>query len=127
MDIDGDGKMDIVSAKNTLSTFRALHNSRSFSGGNVVCLSWDGKAMGELWKTDTLGGYITDFSLREDISGAAGDTNSGGVGGKKIRLYVGELADDDLAKLMTFSDSKANVHFYQFGIVDKSQSPAKAE
>ncbi len=123
MDVNNDGKSDIISAKNTLSTYRFLSNLRSFNGGNVVCMGWNGSEMVELWGTDTLGGYLADFYFvqnNDSVSSVVGAGDAGEV--NKVKLYVGQIPSDSFANFLTVFSAKSNLIVYDFNIIEKNNN-----
>ena len=121
-DVNGDGKTDIIGVKNILSTFEMLSNFRSFSGGNVVCLSWNGVEMKELWQTDTLDGYISDIDFvinSNELSEDAKDPNL--VADSQVRLFVGQVPSGGFTDFFNFLGDKANLVVYEFKILGNPQ------
>jgi hypothetical protein len=121
VDINGDGKDEIISVKNTLATFRALRNLRGFSSGNVVCLSWDGHKMKELWATDLLDGHIADYDIMVHDSAkldSPGKNEEDAVTG--IRLYAAQIPTAAFANVINISSKKGNLVVYNFKIRDKA-------
>ncbi len=117
-DVNGDGKTDIIGAKNILSTFEALTNFRAFSGGNVACLSWNGFEMKELWQTDVLDGYISDLDFMIDSSAIDVESEEKkGVLTNQIRLLVGQVPSGGFADMFNFLGDKANLVSYNFKIL----------
>lgn len=121
-DVNGDGKTDIIGVKNILSTFEMLTNFRSFSTGNVVCLSWNGVEMKEIWQTDTLDGYISDidFVINSDqLADSLGSSES--VQDSRVRLFVGQVPSGGFTEIFNFLGDKANLYVYEFKILGNPQ------
>lgn len=71
LDMDKDGKAEIIVKKNTPGGLgRSAARPISFKTGELVSLSWDamGGTIAENWRTKTVEGYISDF-LIEDFDG----------------------------------------------------------
>ncbi len=121
-DVNGDGKTDIIGVKNNLSSFEALTNFRSFSGGNVICLSWNGIEMKEIWQTDLLDGYISDidFTVNSSIKeGVSEDSNT--LSDNQVRLLVGQVPSGGFTDIFNFLGDKANLYVYEFKILGNPQ------
>ncbi len=71
-DLDGDGKMEIVTARNEDAARSLLSRYRSFSKGQVVGLGWEKIAMKEKWATDV----VTDFVVDTAVADLSGDGRS---------------------------------------------------
>lgn len=127
-DINNDGKVDIIVAKNILSSFEMLTNFRVFSGGKVACLSWNGLKMTEIWQTDMLDGYVSDidFAYNYKDSTDSDDADDDG-GGKKIRLLVGQVPSSGFTDIFNFLGDKANLYTYEFKIPGKTEKQSKSE
>jgi hypothetical protein len=76
-DIMGDGKKQLVVARNTPST-GYIFNTRMYDKGKIFGLSWDGLGMQSVWETRELPGYIADFAL----------VDPEGSGNRKLVLLV---------------------------------------
>lgn len=121
MDINGDGKDEILSGKNTLSTYRVLVNLRNFSGGKMVCLGWNGQAMRELWQTDTLDGFIADFDLNIEPLPENGKIKQNEMlAGTKMQLFVGQVAGQGVTDLLGFLADSGSLVVYDFDILNKT-------
>ncbi len=120
VDINNDGRDEIVSAKNTLSTFKVLKNTRGFSSGKAVCLGWDGTEMQELWSTDMVEGYITgiEYIHYSGEGEASGEQEEPGEAGN-VRLVVGQIPNEGFADFLDFSSQKGKLVVYDFKLVDK--------
>jgi hypothetical protein len=122
-DLNNDGKVEILSAENSLSTFRMLKNLRSFSGGRVVCFSWAGYGLQELWTTDKLDGYISDFSftfVSKDLG--EGEGQSGNKEGEQVRLVVGQMPGAGPIDFLDVFAGTGNLVIYDFMIGNKSSA-----
>ena len=64
-DIDRDGSMDILIAKNTRKAGRVLGSFGDFHEGTLLCLKWDGLDMVPNWTSPILNTYITDYTLAD--------------------------------------------------------------
>lgn len=114
-DINGDGKPEIVIGRNKRVSYRFLENYRSYDGGNIACLTWDGSSMRELWRTNTIAGYIADYSF--SITDAAKKQQSVE---QQAQLYVGQVPSDTFLGLLAAKESKLLI--YEMNIGGKSAS-----
>ncbi len=64
-DLDGDGRNEIVTARNQDATRNLLSRFRSFAKGQVVCLGWEKIAMTEKWATDPVTDFVVDTALAD--------------------------------------------------------------
>ena len=104
-DIDIDGKVEIIIGRNKRVSYRFLANTRIYEGGTIDCLKWDGSAMRELWRTNTIPGYIADYSFS-----LAGETERQKAGGQQAQLYVGQVPGDAFFGLFPVRESKLLVY-----------------
>ncbi len=65
-DFNGDGKVNVVVAKNSTGKKGVLDFLTSYSEGEVLSLYWDGIDFLSNWTSGQLGGYIADY-IAEDI------------------------------------------------------------
>ncbi len=71
VDVNGDGRDHLVVNQSESTVLSFFHKLRSYEGGAVLGLAWDGEGLVEAWRTGNFRGYIADHSLRLD--GVAGD------------------------------------------------------
>ncbi len=63
VDVDGNGRDEVVTNRNSLSALSILEKMRIYNDGLVVGLTWDGETMNEAWRSGSFRGYITGFTL----------------------------------------------------------------
>ncbi|MBC2712193.1 MAG: VCBS repeat-containing protein [Desulfosarcina sp.] len=69
-DINGDGKMEVISASNK-AIAGVLKNFRQYNKGYILSLSWNGLSLSQNWKTQEVEGRIADFFIGDfDNDGA---------------------------------------------------------
>jgi TolB-like protein len=69
-DIDGDGKVEIISASNK-DIIGILERFRQLNKGYLLSLSWNGMGLAQNWKTQEMEGRISDFAIGDfDNDGA---------------------------------------------------------
>lgn len=115
-DVDSDGQDEIIVGRNQYEGVRYLPNMRSYSGGTVACLKWDGGAMDELWKTRRYPGYVADYSFL--MTGKETQLDEGGVASQG-RLLVG-YAEEVGFLGFSFSD-KSKVETFTFEVEKKNK------
>lgn len=63
VDLDNDGTLEIITARNNEMSKRKLQSFRRFSSGYIESLSWDRIGMNANWKTPKMAGRISDFAI----------------------------------------------------------------
>ncbi|UCD71749.1 MAG: VCBS repeat-containing protein [Syntrophobacterales bacterium] len=86
-DLDRDGRVDVITCKNTFSLGRIIERVRSHKTGEMVNLSWDGMGLSESWSTRPVVGYIADYQIG-DIDGDGLDEMLVGLVKKKDTLLI---------------------------------------
>lgn len=104
-DLDGDGKQEIIIGRNKRKTPIFFRNFREYDGGSIACLGWRNSAMSEVWTTNTIPGYISDYSF--DLAGATG---AGPVAEAKAQLYVGQVPSSTFLGFLAAKESKILVY-----------------
>ncbi len=104
-DIDGDGKQEIIIGRNKRVTPIFLRNFREYEGGNIACLGWSDSTLVEMWRTNTITGYIADYSFILAEKGM-----KGGTVGSRAQLYVGQVPGDTFLGLVAAKESKMLVY-----------------
>lgn len=64
-DLDEDGKKDIIIANNNEASGRLLARLRTFKSGHVECRTWNQLGLGMKWRTQEVGGYISDTAVAD--------------------------------------------------------------
>ncbi|MBI5561678.1 MAG: VCBS repeat-containing protein [Deltaproteobacteria bacterium] len=75
-DLNNDGKPEVIVRRNNAGGLgRYAATPGSFTDGEIVSLSWnkDEAVLAENWKTKKLDGYIADFIVAEDKTGAGAE------------------------------------------------------
>ncbi len=92
VDVDNDGRQEIVVSENTLSSLSIYSRLRIYNDGVVVGMAWDGSALQEQWRTGTFRGYIAGygFSVKNTSAGTKQPALSSGKN-TVAGLYVGHL------------------------------------
>jgi len=106
VDLDQDGKEEILVGGNKRVTPKLLINFREYDGGAVTCLSWQNNLMAELWRTNTVAGYLADYTFMMVEKGPEADT-----------LYIAQVPDKQLFGFSFAGDSK--LLKYRMNVVGK--------
>jgi hypothetical protein len=64
-DLDEDGKQDVIVVNNLEASGRMLARLRTFKSGHVECRTWNQLGLGVKWRTQTLGGHISDSAVAD--------------------------------------------------------------
>ena len=63
MDTNGDGKDDVIINKNLSYASRHVEWYKRFKSSEIHAMSWNGIALGGIWQTKKIDGYIPDFQF----------------------------------------------------------------
>jgi TolB-like protein len=64
-DTNGDGKKEIIIAKNFSPSGNFLKNVRIFTASEIFDLEWDGLGLVENWRTRKINGYVADYRFND--------------------------------------------------------------
>ncbi|SHO52493.1 FG-GAP repeat domain-containing protein [Desulfopila aestuarii] len=98
VDVDKDGIDEIITGSNKRITPKWFASFREYDGGSVACLSWQETAMAELWKTNTVTGYLADYMYVPPRGEGGGKATSA--------LYIAQVPDTQMLGFAYSSDSK---------------------
>ncbi len=116
-DANSDGKPDIIIGRNKLTSWRFMENLRSYEGAFISCLTWNGSAMAELWRTNTISGYVADYGFNQVQ--VKNSVNSGvvSVGDQKqnieTRLVVGQLPEQGIYSILMPAEDETRLLGYE--------------
>jgi len=65
VDMEGDGKNEVVVVNNRETMGKSLSRFRSYKSGHIECLSWDALGLHPKWKTREVSGYISDYAVAD--------------------------------------------------------------
>jgi TolB-like protein len=65
IDLDGDGRIEVIINKNHFSTGRFFERTRLFDRAEIYNLVWDGLMLAENWRTKEIPGYIADYQVKD--------------------------------------------------------------
>ena len=63
MDVNNDGITDVVVNKNLSNASRHVEGYKRFTSSELHAMTWNGIALGGIWKTQKIDGYIPDFQF----------------------------------------------------------------
>jgi hypothetical protein len=90
---------------------------RGYKTGKVVCMSWNGSAMQEIWTTDTMDGYVADIYFTNEFGEKSMLSDKQDVeNNEKVRLIIGQVAAGGLENLLPFGEAPSNLVVYEFKI-----------
>jgi len=114
VDYNNDGTPEILIGRNKLSTYRFLPNSRDYENGFISCLSWNGKSMIELWRTNLLNGYIADYQFHFSNGKKPQEKpRTGSETGRSAKLWIAQVRESGMLNLFSSKRSGNRVHEYQ--------------
>ncbi|MDZ7598113.1 MAG: FG-GAP-like repeat-containing protein [Desulfobacterales bacterium] len=64
-DLDEDGKQDVIVVNNLEASGRMLARLRTFKNGHVECRTWNQLGLGLKWRTQAVGGHISDSAVAD--------------------------------------------------------------
>jgi len=67
-DLNGDNQPQVIISRNISTASRVLGTIKSYSSSEMYALSWNGIALGELWRTRKIDGYVVDYQLAQHES-----------------------------------------------------------
>jgi hypothetical protein len=66
VDIDKDGKYELITPKNEVAVSRAITpRLRAYKSGRIECLAWDSTGLHQKWRTRDASGYIGDVMIAD--------------------------------------------------------------
>ncbi|HTZ39414.1 MAG TPA: FG-GAP-like repeat-containing protein [Syntrophales bacterium] len=65
VDLNKDGRKEVIVVKNLSATGRVLKNAPMFTGAEVYAFEWDGLGLSELWRSRRINGYTADFQIKD--------------------------------------------------------------
>ncbi len=107
-DLDNDGGQEILVANNFRTTPKLFSNLREYDGGTVVCLKWQGDVMQDVWKTNKVEGYITDYYYEALPDGFSNKASANA-------LYISQIPDKQLLGFSMGSESKVLKYDFNIG------------
>ncbi len=120
VDIDADGKDEIVVSRHEEGLFGLFKRLRALKDGSLVGLVWDGSRLYERWRSKTFTGYIADYFFRPydrkfDTGVEGAEAQAVGV------LGIASIANDSLTS-MFFKDDTTVLTLYEIEYSRKSEN-----
>ena len=115
MDVNQDGKDDIIVNKNLSTASRVMQNFKRYKSGEIHALTWNGIGLTDIWQTKKIDGYIPDFQFLR----MPGNDNT-------ARLYVG-LVLRSSGWSSSFIDGDSTVLMYDVGLAGEKDSDETAK
>ncbi len=120
VDIDADGKDEIVVSRHEEGLFGLFKRLRALKDGYLVGLVWDGSRLYERWRSKTFTGYIADYFFRPDDRKF--DTGVEGAEAQAVGvLGIASIANDSLTS-MFFKDDTTVLTLYEIEYSRKSEN-----
>jgi hypothetical protein len=94
-DLNRDGKPEVIVNRNISTASRVLGYYKNFTSGEIHALAWNGLALGELWHTRKIDGFIVDYQLVQKKAEQDETTN----------LYVGVVLQGEALDILSSSES----------------------
>lgn len=118
VDINGDGKDEVLVNENKMSTLGFFRRVRPYTSGTIIGMVWSDDALLEAWKTGSYRGYLVDYSF---IGGkAAPDVVSGSFTKRQSRfLYVANIPSSGSLASMLPGSSDTELSVYELGFSSK--------
>ena len=115
MDINQDGKDDIIVNRNLSTASRVMENFKRYKTGEIHALTWNGIGLTDIWQTKKIDGYIPDFQF---LSMPGNDNTA--------RLYVG-LVLRSSGWSSAFIDGDSTVLMYDLELAGEKDSDETAK
>jgi TolB-like protein len=124
-DVDNDGLSEVVVNKSKSGILGFFKKIRSYDGGTVVGLAWNGSELTEAWRTGRYKGYIVDYFFQKTDGVQSAQTDSTNTYTGSGRLYVANMpySGSLVGLLPGVSDTKLTN--YELDFYKKKQSDNK--
>ena len=94
-DLNHDNLPEVIVNRNISTASRVFTYFKDYSGSEVHALAWNGIALGEIWRTRKIDGYVVDYQLRKHESEQ----------GEKTALYVGVVLQGSVLDILSSRES----------------------
>lgn len=116
VDLDKNGRQDIVVINNIASSMSFFNKLRIYDGGSIVGLTWNGDALVETWRTGRQSGYIADFDFSMQTDSASESKEKKGV----ASLYIGQVPNSGTLESLLPGSGRSKVTVYELGFSYKN-------
>ncbi|MFT5727313.1 MAG: TolB-like protein [Desulforhopalus sp.] len=115
-DVDNDGLSEIVVNKNESGALGFFKRLRSYDGGAVVGLAWNGSELTEAWRTGRYKGYVVDYFFQKTDTPVTEEAVSTSLPTTSGRLYVANMPHSGsiVGLLPGVSDTKLTIYELDF-------------
>jgi len=115
-DVDNDGLSEIVVNENKSGALGFFKRLRSYDGGTVVGLAWNGAELTEAWRTGRYKGYVVDYFFQKTDPPVTVEAISTSVHTTSGRLYVANMPHSGsiVGLLPGMSDTKLTIYELDF-------------
>lgn len=94
-DLNGDNLPEVIVHRNISTASRVLSYYKSYTSSEIHALAWNGIALGELWRTRKIDGFVVDYQLTQQ------KTEQGEMAG----LYVGVVLQGGALDILSSKES----------------------
>ena len=94
-DLNHDNQPEVIVNRNISTASRVLGYLQSYSSSEIHALSWNGIALGEIWRTRKIDGYVVDYQLAQQ------ETDQG----KTAVLYAGVVLKGGAVDILSSKES----------------------
>ena len=115
-DVDNDGLSEIVVNENKSGVLGFFKRIRSYDGGTVVGLAWNGTELTEAWRTGRYKGYVVDYFFQKTDTSTSIEAVVGSVHTASGRLYVANMPHSGtiVGMLPGMSDTRLTIYEMDF-------------
>jgi TolB-like protein len=114
MDVNGDGRDDIIVNKNLSSASRHIENYKRYKTGEIYAMTWNGIALTDLWQTKKIDGYIPDFQFLHLPTAE-----------NRAKLFVGLVLSTGWTS--TFAGGESTILMYDIELAGEKEVPTEPE
>jgi len=111
VDLDKNGRQDVVVVNNVVSSLNFFNKVRLYDGGSIVGLTWNGASLVETWRTGRQSGYIADF----DFSLKTGTDVTGKGENGIASLYIGQIPNSGTLESLIPGLSRSKITVFELG------------
>ncbi len=104
---------DSLFSNNIISLFV---NSRSYKGGTIACLSYDNGHLSEVWRTNQISGYLSDYSYKTDIV-----VDEDGAERSRVKLFISQVAEESFLWFKFDLSEQSKIYLYEFSYKNKEE------
>jgi hypothetical protein len=94
-DLNQDNLPEVIVNRNISTASRVLGHYQNYSSSEIHALSWNGIALGELWRTRKIDGYVVDYQLARQKTGE----------GETAILYAGVVLKGGALDMLSSKES----------------------